>query len=55
MTPLEYMKLQLKKHRLNYERELNRGVPEDMLNFIALKIGYYEAAVAALEGYDAVH
>ena len=48
MTALEYMERQLQKHRANYERELNRGVPEDMLFNIALKCGYYKAAVDAL-------
>ena len=48
MTALEYMEKQLQKHRMNYERELNRGVPEDMLFNIALKCGYYKAAVDAL-------
>ena len=49
MTALEYMEKQLSKHRLNYERELARGVPEKMLNDIMAKIGYYEAAVNALK------
>lgn len=48
MTALEYMEKQLRKHRMNYERELNRGVPEDMLFNIALKCGYYKAAADAL-------
>ena len=48
MTALEYMEKQLQKHRANYERELLRGVPEEMLLNIALKCGYYKAAVEAL-------
>ena len=48
MTTLEYMEKQLKKHRLNYERELYRGVSEEMLYNIALKISHYKAAVEAL-------
>lgn len=48
MTALEYMEKQLGKHRFNYERESARGVPEEQLNNIVLKIGYYEAAVEAL-------
>ena len=48
MTALEYMEKQLQKHRLNYDRELLRGVPEEMLYNIALKITYYKAAVDAL-------
>ena len=50
MTALEYMEKQLNKHRANYERESARGVPEEMLNNILAKIGYYEAAVKALKG-----
>lgn len=49
MTALEYMEKQLLKHRLNYDRESARGVPEEMLHNISLKIGYYEAAVEALK------
>ena len=48
MTALEYMEKQVNRHRQNYEHELVRGVPEDMLNNIALKISYYEQAVEAL-------
>lgn len=48
MTALEYMEKQLQKHRRNYIREANRGVPQEMLENIRLKISYYEAAVEAL-------
>ena len=48
MTALEYMEKQVEKHRQNYERELERGVPEDMPYNIGLKISYYEQAVEAL-------
>ena len=50
MTALECMENQLQKHRINYNREILRGVPEEMLQNIRLKIGYYEAAVEALKG-----
>lgn len=49
MTALEYMEKQVEKHRVNYNREVLRGVPEEMLQNIRLKIGYYEAAVDALK------
>ena len=49
MTAIEYMTKQLKKHRLNYEREKKRGVPEEMLRNIEAKIGYYSEAVEALK------
>ena len=49
MTALEYMEKQLQKHSRNYERESTRGVPEDMLNNISLKVSYYEEAVEALK------
>ena len=48
MTALEYMEKQVEKHRINYNREVLRGVPDEMLQNIQLKIGYYEAAVEAL-------
>ena len=48
MTPLEYMESQVIKHRLNHDRELARGAPEEQLHNIRLKIGYYEAAIDAL-------
>lgn len=53
MTTLEYMERQVKKHRINYEREAARGVPEEMLRNIQAKIGHYEAAVRALKGNTA--
>jgi hypothetical protein len=49
MTALEYMEKQLQKHRINYNREVLRGAPEETLYNIGLKIGYYEAAVGALK------
>ena len=49
MTPLEYMKKMLLKQKLNLKKETERGAPEDVLKHIEKKIGYYEAAVAALE------
>ena len=48
MTSLEYMERQLDKHCINYDREYNRGVPDEVLHNIELKIGYYEEAVKAL-------
>lgn len=44
MTALEYMEKQLQMHR----REFDRKAPQDVLENIKLKIGYYEAAVEAL-------
>lgn len=55
MAALDYMEKQLDKHRKNYERELARGVPEEMLQRIRAKISYYEAAVNALEKRRAVN
>ena len=49
MTALEYMEKQAQKHRINYNREVLRGVPEEMLQNIMAKISHYEAAVEALE------
>lgn len=49
MTSIEYMEKQLNKHKANYIRESNRGVPDKMLNDIKSKIDYYEQAVEALK------
>lgn len=49
MTSLEYMEKRLNKNRLNYERESARGVPEEMLHSIKMKISYYQDAVNALK------
>ena len=48
MTALEYMERQLDKHMRDYERELARKAPDEMLGNIKNKIGYYEAAAKAL-------
>jgi hypothetical protein len=48
MTALDYMTRQLTKRRLNHDRELARGAPEEQLHNIRQKIGYYEAAINAL-------
>ena len=50
MTAIEYMEKQLKKHLIDYEREIVRGVPEEVIHNIENKIGYYEAAIKALKG-----
>lgn len=49
MTALEYMEKQAQKHRINYNREVLRGVSEEMLQNIMAKISHYEAAAEALE------
>lgn len=49
MTALEYMERQVVKHRLNHDRELARGVPEEQLANIRKKISFYEAAAEALK------
>ena len=49
MTALEYMEKQVNKHRINYNREVLRGVPEEMLQNIRAKISHYEEAVEALK------
>ena len=49
MTPLEYMEKMLRKQQSNIEKETTRNAPKDVLRHVKKKIGYYEAAVAALE------
>ena len=48
MTPLEYMNKMLTKQKKNLEKETERNAPKDVIRHINKKIGYYEAAVAAL-------
>lgn len=49
MTALEYMEKQVQKLQKTFIHEYDRGAPEDVLNNIKLKIGYYESAVSALK------
>ena len=49
MTPLEYMEKQRNKQKTNLEKETARNAPKDVLRHVKKKIGYYEAAVKALE------
>ena len=49
MTALEYMERCVRKHHLNLKRESERGAPQEVLDNIRLKVGYYEAAVAAMK------
>lgn len=49
MTALDYMEKQIRKHRIDFEKEGKRGVPVEMLNNIQFKIRCYEAAVEALK------
>ena len=49
MTALEYMEKQVHKHQQNFLREFDRKAPQDVLENIRLKIGYYEAAAEALQ------
>ena len=49
MTTLEYIEKQIRNHTLNLERETKRGVPQEMLDNIKKKIGYYEEARDALK------
>lgn len=48
MTALEYMERQLAKHKMNYHRGVDTGVPQTQLDNIAAKIEHYQTAVNAL-------
>ena len=48
MTALEYMEKQVQKHCRNYIREFTRGVSEEVLDNIMVKIIYYVTACEAL-------
>lgn len=49
MTPLEYMNKMLAKQKLNLEKEMERNAPKNVIRHVKKQIGYYEAAIAALE------
>ena len=49
MTTLEYMERQAQSNRINYNRQVLRGAPEQDIENIKKKIGYYEEAVEALK------
>lgn len=49
MTAIEYMERQVVSNKLNHDREFARGAPEEVLENIRKKIGYYEEAVEALK------
>ena len=53
MTPLEYMEKMLRKQQSNLEKEMARNARKNVLRHVKKKIGYYEAAVAALEERNA--
>lgn len=42
------MEKQLSKHRANLERETARNVPQEMIDNIKKKVGYYQEACVAL-------
>ena len=48
MTTLEYMERQLNNHKLNLKREKGRKAPQEMIDNIRAKIGYYKEACEAL-------
>ena len=48
MTALEYMERQVVSNKLNHDRQFAREAPEEDLENIRKKIGYYEEAVEAL-------
>ena len=52
MSALEYMEKQVRKHCHNLGREIARGAPQEVIDNLKLKIGYYEQAVAALRMED---
>lgn len=49
MNALDYMVRQKNKNILNYQKEKNRGAPQEVLQNILKKIGFYSLAVVALE------
>jgi hypothetical protein len=49
MTPLEFMVKQLKSEQEDLEKAIARDARKNVLRHIKKRIGYYEAAVAALE------
>ena len=52
MTTLEYMEKELKRHKLNLEREIQRNVPAEQIENIKKKVGYYTEVCEALREGD---
>ena len=46
---INYMEKCVQKHRINYNREVLRGAPEEVLRNIKTKLEHYQAAVEALK------
>ena len=46
---ITYMEKCVQKHRINYNREVLRGAPEEVLRNIKAKLEHYQAAVEALK------
>jgi hypothetical protein len=52
VTAVEFMTKQLNKHQLNLERQTRQGAPQEVIDNIQNKIGYYQEAIEALKGCD---
>ena len=48
MTTLQYMQKQLEKHKTNLHRAIAKKAPEEEIESVKNKIGYYETAISAL-------
>lgn len=53
MNALKYFRRQLEKAQYNLAQQESRGATEEVIRNIKKKIGYYEAAVKALEERNA--
>ena len=49
MSALEFMRKELDRNKKNLFREFERNAPDDVIENIEKKIGYYDAACEALE------
>ena len=54
MTALEYMRKQLETHKANLHRAIAKKSPEEEIEGIKNKIGYYEIAVNAIAKIEEV-
>lgn len=49
MTAIEYVEKQLRKCEINLEKEIKRDSPQEVIDNIKKKIGYYKECIEALQ------
>lgn len=52
MTTLEFMEKELRKHKLNLEKQTDRNAPIEDIENIKIKISHYEKVCELLKGAE---